>query len=37
MRLRLVLLAAAAACDGRQKPDALPRLACAVECIHTYS
>jgi geranylgeranyl diphosphate synthase type II len=35
-RLRPALcLAAAAACGGRQK-DALP-LACAVECIHTYS
>ena len=30
-----VLLAAAAACGGSEK-DALP-LACAVECIHTYS
>jgi geranylgeranyl diphosphate synthase type II len=30
-----VLLAAAAACGGREA-DALP-LACAVECIHTYS
>ncbi|MGC9943934.1 MAG: polyprenyl synthetase family protein [Verrucomicrobiota bacterium] len=30
-----VLLAAAEACDGSEK-DALP-LACAVECIHTYS
>jgi geranylgeranyl diphosphate synthase, type II len=34
MRPALVL-AAAAACDGRES-DALP-LACAVECIHTYS
>ena len=35
-RLRPALcLAAAAACGGRE-PDALP-LACAVECIHTYS
>lgn len=34
MRPALVL-AAAAACGGREK-DALP-LACAVECIHTYS
>ena len=30
-----VLLAAAAACGGKEA-DALP-LACAVECIHTYS
>ena len=30
-----VLLAAAAACGGSEK-DAMP-LACAVECIHTYS
>ena len=30
-----ILLAAAAACGGREK-EALP-LACAVECIHTYS
>src|SRR5450432_1314383 len=30
-----VLLAAAAACGGK-KADAMP-LACAVECIHTYS
>src|SRR5262245_54537621 len=35
-RMRPALcLAAAAACGGRE-PDALP-LACAVECIHTYS
>ncbi len=35
-RLRPALcLAAAAACGGRE-PDAMP-LACAVECIHTYS
>jgi geranylgeranyl diphosphate synthase type II len=35
-RMRPALcLAAAAACDGREA-DALP-LACAVECIHTYS
>ncbi|MES1180236.1 MAG: polyprenyl synthetase family protein, partial [Verrucomicrobiota bacterium] len=30
-----VLLAAAAACGGKES-DAMP-LACAVECIHTYS
>lgn len=35
-RMRPALcLAAAAACDGKE-PDAMP-IACAVECIHTYS
>jgi geranylgeranyl diphosphate synthase type II len=34
-RMRPTLLLAAAACGGSEK-DALP-LACAVECIHTYS